>query len=140
MNYFNCKPTIRLICPIKSRWGKISKAILDRKISVVKKNLELSLWFRCLSIKKRSQYIQFDISSYYISISPILLNSALIFACKFFNIDRTSTSLSPSEKLWLISTIVIRPELTLWTTLTSLCPGDWFDELVFIIPNPTNLC
>ena len=92
---FNSKPAVRIINPTKPEIGKISKKILERIVSQVKlitklkqmKNTNSVLdWFKQMPNKKSKTFIQFDIESYYPSITPEILNKVLDWASTFVNI------------------------------------------------------
>ena len=86
---FESNPEIRLINPSRSDIGRISKKILDRVIPILSETIKLHLWgstgsvidwFKGLENKDEYKFIQWDISSYYPTISPILLDKALLLA------------------------------------------------------------
>ena len=90
---FENKPSFRLINPSKSDIGKISKLILDRVNSDMKTAIEANQWtnshsvikwFQNLSSKNELQFVQFDIESFYPSISPNLFEKALDFSMQHF--------------------------------------------------------
>ena len=89
---FKNKPTCRLINPCKSEIGKISKKILDRINSKIRKSVKLNQWrstqdviswFNSIDDKQQYSFISFDVCEFYPSISEKLLNSALDFASSF---------------------------------------------------------
>ena len=95
---FSRKPTVRLFHPSKSDIGRISKKILDRIIPGLRNYIRLEQWqntdrviewFREIENKKNTKFIQIDITSYYPSISQILLNKALIFAMYKSDLERS---------------------------------------------------
>ena len=78
-----------VVNPSRSDIGRISKRILDRIIPLLRLKVELHQWGSTESVidwfdevadKSKSRFIQWDISSYYPTISPILLNKSLLFA------------------------------------------------------------
>ena len=86
-NYMN-NPECRLINPCKSELGKVSKQMLSKIVSALKIKSQLMQWkntysvidwFCMLKDKERLTFIQFDNGS----ISPRLLNNAIIFAAKY---------------------------------------------------------
>lgn len=88
-NNFHNNPTCRLINPMKSEIGKISKHILDRINTDILKNTSANLWrstqsvtkwFESIQNKKAHSFIVFDIVEFYPSITPDLLNKALDYA------------------------------------------------------------
>ena len=97
---FPSKPSFRLINPSKPHLGKISKQILDRVNKDLKEKLmvnqwrstaEVLEWFSSLDKKEELKFVQFDIESYYPSISQKLLQKALKLA-------REHTSLTEEEE------------------------------------------
>ena len=86
---FPNKLSCRLINPSKSDIGKISKQILDKINSNIRASTEINQWKNSKSVidwfvnirnKNRTTFFQFDIESFYPSISPQLFNEALNFA------------------------------------------------------------
>ena len=79
----------RLLNPTKPEIGKISKQILENVINVIRGKTKLNnwkntdgvlTWFRNLKDKKKLSFIQFDICSFYPSITPELMMKALNWA------------------------------------------------------------
>jgi len=92
---FTDKPTCRLINPMKSDIGKVSKKILDRINATIvqkcnfnqwKSTKSVINWFKHIKNKQQSHFICFDIEEFYPSISQDLLNRALVFASHYANI------------------------------------------------------
>ena len=86
---FQNNPQVRLLNPTKCEIGKISKKILERIVRQLRKKLKLKQWqntdaviewFKGLSNKKKKRFIQFDIESFYPSITPELLDRSLEWA------------------------------------------------------------
>ena len=93
-NFVN-NPTCRLINPVKSEIGKISKEILDRINTNIVNKLRLNQWknakavlswFNSIENKETYSFIAFDVVDFYPSISIDLLNAALEFASNYDNI------------------------------------------------------
>ena len=89
----------RLINPSKSSIGKISETILDRinksvvtstKINQWKNTSSVIEWFKKINNKEKSSFIQFDIESFYPSISENLFTKAIEFA-------KSKTTISDDE-------------------------------------------
>ena len=87
----------RLINPAKSEMGKVSKVLLDRIISDVKKHLPLNMWkntgavtdwFSRIDRKQECTFVCFDIVDFYPSITEDLLTRALVFANRFTRISQ----------------------------------------------------
>ena len=86
---FPNKLSCRLINPSKSDIGKVSKQILDKINSNIRASTEINQWQNSKSVidwfvnirnKNKTTFFQFDIESFYPSISPQLFNKALNFA------------------------------------------------------------
>ena len=86
---FQNNPKVRLLNPTKCQIGKISKKLLERIVKQLRSKLKLNQWqntdaviewFKGLSDKKRKRFIQFDLESFYPSITPELLEKALEWA------------------------------------------------------------
>ena len=94
---FHNKPTCRLINPMKTELGKISKQIISEIVKNVKEKQvrlnqwistdEVIEWFNKISNKNRFTFLQFDIVDFYPSISQELLKNAINFARKHVNIS-----------------------------------------------------
>jgi hypothetical protein len=89
---FPSKPSFRLINPSKSNMGRISKQILERVNRNLKDKLmvnqwrstgEVLEWFSSLDSKEELKFIQFDIESFYPSITPKLLKKAIQLAKEY---------------------------------------------------------
>lgn len=85
----------RLINPAKSEIGRISKAILDRVLSDIRKATTVNQWrstdaviewFSGLKDKANLSFITFDIVEFYPSISEEILGRALSYARKYSDI------------------------------------------------------
>ena len=86
---FATKLPCRLINPAKSDIGKISKVILEKISAQLRKSTSLNQWrstgevidwFRANCAPGQVRFLQFDIDSFYPSISELLLDRALQFA------------------------------------------------------------
>ena len=87
---FQTNPKVRLINPTKPGVGREAKKILDDMVKEIKaKNEKLMLatntrevleWFKSIRNKKIFKFINFDIDSFYPSITPALLKEALEWA------------------------------------------------------------
>ena len=86
---FPNKVECRLINPIKSDLGKISKKILDKinlcikkktKLVQWKNSYEVVNWFKNINNKENKKFLKFDIVSFYPSITYTELEKALKFA------------------------------------------------------------
>ena len=85
----------RLINPAKTQVGKVAKQMLEKVVKVVKEKSGLNLlkntqsaitWFKALQNKETLTFIQFDVTSFYPSISKKLLIEAIDFARQFTTI------------------------------------------------------
>ena len=83
---FRNKPTCRLLNPTKPEIGKISKKLLAEineklkvklKLQQWKNNQSVIKWFKGLSNEQNLSFIQFDMVSFYPSISEALLRRAI---------------------------------------------------------------
>lgn len=83
-NFVSCH-SIRLIGPTESHLCRISKNLINVIVSGIRNNVKLPLWnytreeiwwFHNLNGKNTYSFIQLDITNYYVSISPLLLNKA----------------------------------------------------------------
>ena len=92
---FTDKPIYRLVNPVKSDIGKVSKKILDRinttivqkcKFNKWKGTKSVINWFKNIKSKQHSHFICFDMEEFNHSISQDLLNRALVFASRYTNI------------------------------------------------------
>ena len=85
--HFENNPKCRLIKPAKSESGKLSKIILDKINSNLRKILNLNQWKNTQNViewfgnikekHRHSRFISFDIVDFYPSISESLLDQAL---------------------------------------------------------------
>ena len=95
---FRSNPECRLINPAKTDLGKISKQILERINKVVRDTSQLNQWKNTNEVitwfnKERTEkckFLQFDVVSFYPSISKQLFNRALDYA-------RTITQITDDE-------------------------------------------
>ena len=116
------RPTFRLINPSKTDLGKVSKTILDsinmkikasQNLDQWKNSKEVINWFNDMSNKKMCKFIQFDIESFYPSITHKLLTSAIEYARTIVPISDTDLSIiMQSRKTLLFS------ETQAWTKKT----------------------
>ena len=92
----------RLINPSKTEIGKISKTILDKINKTVKtktgsnqwQNTYQTLdWFKGLKNKHQLTFLQFDIESFYPSITKELVNQAINFAQQFTQITENDINI-----------------------------------------------
>ena len=95
---FHAHPQCRLINPAKSQVGKISKKILENFVANVKEESGLMLWkndhdvinwFKNLENGPKIKFIQFDIESFYPSISKELLTKALEYAATMVPVEES---------------------------------------------------
>ena len=79
----------RLINPAKPELGKVSKKILEKKVSEIKEKTKLTQfkntkavleWFQGLKQKHKLNFIQFDVENFYPSITEELLENAISWA------------------------------------------------------------
>ena len=97
------KPSFRLINPSKTDIGRISKVILDKINTGLRntfgnnqwRNTAATIdWFKNLINKKDCLFVNFDIESFYPSISKKLFNDALVFAKTYItNISDTDVNI-----------------------------------------------
>ncbi len=99
---FENNPKCRLINPAKSESGKLSKIILDKVNSNLRKILNLNQWkntqnviewFGNIKEKHRYSFISFDIVDFYPSISENLLDQALSWASNLAIITKDEISI-----------------------------------------------
>ncbi len=99
---FENNPKCRLINPAKSESGKLSKIILDKINSNLRKTLNLNQlkntqnvieWFGNIKEKHRHSFISFDIVDFYPSISENLLDQALSWASDLAIITKDEISI-----------------------------------------------
>ena len=88
--------SFRLINPSKTDIGKISKCILDSinkniiqksKVNQWHNTSEVISWFKNIKNKNKTSFINFDVESFYPSISIELFNDAINYAKSMTNID-----------------------------------------------------
>ena len=99
---FKNTPSCRLINPMKSDIGKVSKKILDHINTTIvqkcsfnqwKSTKSVINWFNNIKSKQHSHFICFDIEEFYPSISQDLLNRALDFASRYVSITAEERSI-----------------------------------------------
>ena len=99
---FKNTPSCRLINPMKSDIGKVSKKILDHINTTIvqkcsfnqwKSTKSVINWFNNIKSKQHSHFICFDIEEFYPSISQDLLNRALGFASRYVTITAEERSI-----------------------------------------------
>ena len=104
---FNNKPQVRLLNPTKCELGRISKRMLERIVKQLRKKLKLKQlqntdsvieWFKTLDNKEKLRFIQFDIVSFYPSITPELLEKALDWAEEHVDISSEEKEIIRSAK------------------------------------------
>ena len=93
---FQENPKVRLINATKPDLGKVAKKILENVINEVKeKNKSLMLatdtknvleWFKNIQNKKIYKFVNFDVDTFYPSITPALLNSSLEWGMQYTSI------------------------------------------------------
>ena len=104
---FMSRTQTRLINPTKSHLGKVSKVKLEKLNSQVRSKAGLIQWrntganinwFKSLENKHKLSFIQFDIDSYYPSITPALLDLALDWAARLVTISSEDRELFHQTK------------------------------------------
>ena len=95
---FNNNPKCRLINPMKSNIGKISKVILQKANEGIRKTTKLNQWRSTADATKWFQdinnsnkdlrFVQFDIIEFYPTITEKLFNDALKFASKVYRFSK----------------------------------------------------
>ena len=92
---FSTKPSVRLINPSKTDIGKVSKILLERinkdllaatGVSQWKNTNAVIKWFEDIRVKRHCTFLQFDIESFYPSITLELFNKAITYARGFIDI------------------------------------------------------
>ena len=105
-DYMNVTQT-RLINPTKSHLGKVAKVKLEQLNNKVRskaglvqwKNTDSTIkWFKTLEEKQMLSFLQFDIDSYYPSITPELLDKAINWASQLVPISREDRELFHQTK------------------------------------------
>ena len=108
---FPNSPSFRLINPSKPYISKISKHILDKinksllsntKVNQWKNTSDAITWFKNISNKKQSSFINFDVENFYPPISEKLLIDALNFAKSSINITEQNLSIIMQSKKTLL--------------------------------------
>ena len=112
-NSFPGRVECRLINPAKTKIGMISKQILDNINKCIRSSTNSNQWrstkdtldwFNNLQNKNTLKFFQFDIESFYPSISENLLNKAIVFGSQFVNIsDQDKQIIFHSRKTFLFS-------------------------------------
>ena len=115
---FRSNPQCRLINPAKTDIGRISKQILERVNSEVREHSLLNQWKNTSNVitwfskerTKKCKFLQFDVVSFYPSISKNLFEKALNFAktmsevtddeLKIMEHSRNSLLISPDGSTW----------------------------------------
>ena len=86
---FENNPQCRLLNPTKPEIGRIAMKMVDYMVKTIRNKGELVQWtntrdvvdwFKSIKNKKALKFIQFDIVSFYPSITPTLLDEALTWA------------------------------------------------------------
>ena len=94
---FPARVDTRLINPAKSNIGIISKQLLDNINNIIREELNLNQWrstsdvlkwFESIPNKRNKKFFQFDIVSFYPSISEELFNKLIEFARKYTTITK----------------------------------------------------
>ena len=97
---FENNPQCRLLNPTKPEIGRIAMKIVDNMVKTIRNKGELVQWtntrdvvdwFKGIKNKKVLKFIQFDIVSFYPSITPTLLDEALTWAAE-------QVDLSPQQR------------------------------------------
>ena len=92
---FPARPTFRLINPSKTDLGRVSKQLLDRinkdlqaemKVNQWKNTNSVIKWFKKIENKESCRFLQFDIESFYPSITKELFRNAIDHAKKHVRI------------------------------------------------------
>ena len=93
---FATNPKVRLINPCKAEVGRVAKQILDNLVKEIKSsNSKLNQatntkavldWFKSIKNKHIYKFINFDIESYYPSITKELLEEALDWASQYISV------------------------------------------------------
>ncbi|PIK43238.1 hypothetical protein BSL78_19929 [Apostichopus japonicus] len=95
---FTSRPTCRLINPSKSEMGRVSKHMLDRINTSLRKRLQVNQWrstpavlewFSALKDKAHLTFMIFDIVDFYPSITKELLSKSLTWARQYTPIQDT---------------------------------------------------
>ena len=112
-NSFPGRVECRLINPAKTKIGMISKQILDNINKCIRSSTNSNQWrstkdtldwFNNLQNKNTLKFFQFDIESFYPSITENLLNKAIVFGSQFVNIsDQDKQIIFHSRKTFLFS-------------------------------------
>jgi hypothetical protein len=93
---FREKPQVRTLNPAKPELGRVSKKILEEKISMIRKKSKLNQWknthsviewFKGLANKKNLAFIIFDVEKFYPTISKPLLLKTLKWCRKYVELS-----------------------------------------------------
>ena len=104
---FENHPKCRLINPVKSELGKVSKAILDRintdtrartEVNQWRNSSAVTEWFNGINNKPSHTFISFNIVDFYPSISEDLLNQAISWAKHHTNITEEEAIIKHARK------------------------------------------
>ena len=104
-------PTCRLINPIRSELGQVSKRILERIISSTvnatgvnlwKSTNDVLTWFQNIPVTRRTSFINFDIVDFYPSITENLLTKAINHARQYTNITNNEIDIIMHAKRTLV--------------------------------------
>ena len=131
---FTQDPKCRLINPAKTDLGKISKQILEKITLALRNVTNLNQWRNTTDViswfekqhSPNSKFLQFDIESFYPSISEELFNRSLSFAQLLIEIA--------DEEIRIIrhfrKTLLIEPNGHTWTKRTPLSMSQWVHMMV----------
>ena len=95
---FQTNTKTRLINPMKSEIGKISKQLLSKIVKNVKDKTKLKQWtkttevidhFKDIENKQKASFIQADVENFYPSITEELLSDALTWASQYVEISHS---------------------------------------------------
>ena len=110
---FHARPSFRLINPSKTDVGKVSKVMLDEintellasiRVNQWKNTKAVISWFNSIRGKRNCTFVQFDIDSFYPSITIDLFNQAFEFASEYVNIpDNYKTVIMHARRTLLFS-------------------------------------
>ena len=121
---FNQKLPCRLINPAKSDIGKVSKCILEDITSQLRTSLSLNQWKSTSDVIHwfnnncigKVQFIQYDIESFYPSISESLLDHAIEFAQRRVDIEQDDINIIKHSR----QSLLFCPEDEVWQRKDSL--------------------
>ena len=110
---FQNNPKCRLLNPTKCELGKVSKKILSKIVTVMRKKTKYEQWknvycviewFKGLKNKDNLHFIIFDIVNYYPSITLELLQKALDWAQEFTEVSEEEIEIILQTKKSLLIT------------------------------------